>query len=236
MKKIIEQMRRICASKCDEYGIKDFETYTVPQVEATNEPFFFGVRPSGTTFESIGNTEMQSYFRNCVRRFQLFREPTLPIYSILYYKNWDNYSVYFFDGYVLNPIAAVEDIEKIYLNIWNNALNELMRDYATEYKVRNDKLELKIFSDRVEHIRKVAKALCSNSVEECIENLISRPRFSTRHWVEIYGDFGLDLRWYRCYINDKGEEITDIHGGICFHEAHKDRQGDYHPAYWSIHT
>ena len=229
-------MRRICASKCDEYGIKDFETYTVPQVEATNEPFFFGVRPSGTTFESIGNTEMQSYFRNCVRRFQLFREPTLPIYSILYYKNWDNYSVYFFDGYVLNPIAAVEDIEKIYLNIWNNALNELMRDYATEYKVRNDKLELKIFSDRVEHIRKVAKALCSNSVEECIENLISRPRFSTRHWVEIYGDFGLDLRWYRCYINDKGEEITDIHGGICFHEAHKDRQGDYHPAYWSIHT
>lgn len=236
MKEIINQMRRICASKCDEYGIKDFETYTVPSVEKTNEPFFFGVRPSGTTFESIGNTEMQSYFRNCVRRFQLFREPTLPIYSILYYKNWNDYSVYFFDGYVLNPIAAFEDIEKIYFNIWGVALNELMRDYATEYKIRNDKLELKILSDRVEHIRKVAKALCSNSVEECIENLISRPRFSTRHWVEIYGDFGLDLRWYRCYINDKGEEITDIHGGICFHEAHKDRQGDYHPAYWSIHT
>lgn len=236
MKKIIDQMRRICASKCDEYGIKDFETYTVPQVEATNEPFFFGVRPSGTTFESIGNTKMQSYFRNCVHRFQLFRDNTTPISCILYYKNWDDYSVYFFDGYVLNPVAAFEDIEKIYFNVWGNALNELMRDYATEYKVRNDKLELKILGDKVEHIRKVAKAMCSDTLEECIENLLSRARYSTRHWVEMYGDYGLDIRWYRCYINDLGDEVSDLNGGICYHKAYQDCQGIYHPAYWSIHT
>ena len=236
MKEIINQMRQIVAAKCDEYGINDFETYTVPSVEKTNEPFFFGVRPSGTTFESIGNTIMQSYFRNCVHRFQLFREPTLPISSILYYKNWKKYSVYFFDGYVLNPIAAPEDIEKIYFNIWNNALNELMRDYMAEYKMRNEKLELRIKSDKVEHIRKIAKSMCSDTVEECIERLISKPRLSTQHWVELWGDFDNDIRWYRCYIDDEGNKRDDINGGICFHKAFIDQRGNYHPAYWSVHT
>lgn len=235
MKEIIDQMRQIVNAKCNEYGIKDFETYDAKWASETTEPFFFGVRESGTTFCSIGNTIMQSYFRNCVNRFQLFREPTLPIYSILYYKNWSDYDVYFFDGCTLNPIA-IEDVEKTYFNIWGKAIEELKRDYAKEYEMRSSKLSLRICGEKVERIRTMAKAMCSNSVEECIERLISKPRYSTYHWVELYGDFDNDIRWYRYYLNDKGKKISDINGGICFHKAFIDGNGDYHPAEWSIHT
>ena len=237
MKKIIDQMRQIVSAKCNEYGIKDFETYDAKWAAETTEPFFFGVRESGTTFCSIGNTAMQQTFRKSVYRFQLFREESIPICSILYYKNWKDYDVYFFDGYELLPIR-IDDVAKTYFNIWGNAINELKRDYAQEYEVRNKKLSLRIQSEKVDQIRAMAKEMGDTTLEECIERLISKPRLSINHWVELSGEIGskTDIRWYRWYFDENGNEVGDINGGICFHEEYTDKNGNVTPAHWSIHT
>lgn len=189
-----------------------------------NEPFIWGLLPSGTGLILLGEE-----FEKCLEkesfRMRIFKDKMAPIKDFMYWSKNLECRIFYYDYLDLREIQK-EDVEKIYLNIWDERIEQLKKEYKEEAEVANKPIEIVCKYDCEEHLEKqlaYAKSLEDESLKNILDRLKSHMRMAVDHKIYLLKDGEHDF-----YFEEKVNVERRLNGGIIFHANKSENRWESH--------
>lgn len=190
-----------------------------------NEPFIWAVLENGTSLQFLGRTfekrlEEESF------RMRIFKNKISPLDNFIYWSKDSKCKIFYYDYLDLREIQK-EDIEKLYLNIWNERIEQLKKEYKEEAEVANKPIEIVCKYDCEEHLKEqliYAKSLKDESLKKVLDMLRNHIRMAVDHEIYLLKDGERDF-----YFEEKVNGKVRLNGGIIFHANESDNR-------WKSHT
>lgn len=212
---------RLCAS--------DFEKYDVPNLKDTNEPFFWLVYDNGTCLQFIGQIEISSWASSERMRLALFRSHTVPIDSLRYYSGRDCCKFFYWDGAHLLPLRGFDELQEIFVNLFENFICKLERTHPIEKACCFDPLKVEFASPECFEqwckSEEYAESMVDPSLGECLDRLTHHTRHAVDHKIVISRDYGQHNYNFAEVVNGK----CRLNGGIILHDNASENR-------WQTHT
>lgn len=190
-----------------------------------NEPFIWGLLPSGTGLILLGETFEKSLEKESFR-MRIFKDKMAPINDFMYWSKSLEYRIFYYDYLDLREIRK-EDVEKLYLNVWDERIERLKKEYKEEAEVANKPIEIVCKYDCEEYLKEqliYAKSLKDESLKKVLDMLRNHIRMAVDHKIYLLKDGERDF-----YFEEKVNGKARLNGGIIFHANKSENR-------WEIHT
>lgn len=221
-KEVIEQMESYLNG--NRFQSYDFDI-DKGDLKDKNEPFIWGLLPSGTGLILLGETFEKGLEKESFR-MRILKDKMVPIKDFMYWSKNLECRIFYYDYLDLREIQK-EDVEKLYLNIWDERIERLKKEHKEEAEAANKPIEIICKYDCEEHLKEqliYAKSLEDESLKDILDRLKSYIRMAIDHKFYLLKDGEHDF----CFeerVNGK----TWINGGIIFHANKSENR-------WEIHT
>lgn len=189
-------------------------------LEGKNEPFVWLVRNSGTSLLLLGKS-MEIKMDGERFRMRVFKDKLFPIRNILFWAKNEDSRVYYYDYLDLREIR-VEDVEKLYLSMWGDYIEELKERYRDELDALWKPIEVIPKYDCRRHLEEqltFAKSMNDESLQRIIDRLGNRERDAVDHKICLYKN-----GQHEFYIAEKVNGEMTSSGEIVFHENKSDNR------------
>lgn len=223
-KEIIEQMKSYLNG--NSFQSYDF-SIDEKSLAGKNEPFVWVVYESGTMLQLLGKS-FEDKLEEQQFRMRLFGNRLFPIIGMLYRMNEmksKRFHVFYYDYLELREIKK-EDVEKLYLGIWGEQIEQLKRKYKDEAEEVGKPIELVCKYDCekfLEEQLQYARSLDDASLGSIMERLRNRGRDAVDQKIFLMKDGEHDF-----YFEERINGKMRLNGGIIFHANKSENRWESH--------
>lgn len=193
-------------------------------LEDKDELFLWTLRKDGTSLQMLGKT-FEEQLKNESFRMRIFKDKMAPIKDFLYWSESLGCKTFYYDYFDLREIQK-EDVEKIYLNIWNDRIEQLKKEHKDEAEASGKQIEIVCRYGGEAFLREqlmYAESLKDDSLKNILDRFKNYIRMSIDHKIFLLKDGEHDF-----YFEERVNGKTRLNGGIIFHANKSENRWESH--------